>query len=642
MTSFIKRGLATLSLAAVAACSSGGAHTLPLTPAASGAGSTGTASATLKLKRLVQRSSSANTRRPQELSYGANSVIVDATQNGAAVLHTVIDFSGIVINTMSCGSDSSGMYLICSTQVRLPLGTSQVTVTTNSARDGSGQTLGKATVPVTVVAGQDNPINMTLDGVPASVRVAVSDPAPLIGTAVTLPVTTQVYDAGGFVFVAPQNYANAVSLTDSDTSTHTALYTQAVQNSTQVNNGTPAPSATTTPGKSASIPDRYTQAYLTYDGTAISPFTVTATVGTLPAASVTVSPASGVTRNAGTSPATHDVTGFAPSDVIFDTSGNLWAVQSNSSGAKVVAVSASTYTSTATYSLGNTSRRLVAPAIGPDGAIWMASYTVSAGAIAAPYYVTRFDPVAGTFTDYPTTARPNVIAVAGGNLWAVERNGALLWKLPFTSGAVSGAASEIAVGLPPQTDTSSPAAESLPDWIGGSSDGNLWLLETSYAALNGTWLVKVDQNGNKIANTETLVLGNAGIQDGLVGQAIDASGKIWCVSTANANEIVRIDTASANSVTTYVVPHLAGFDAYSGSHTHAYTALDPSGDLWFEMAMDNRIGRVDATTGRVDLFGGAPSDEQSTSGMAVNSSLLVVTGVHRTGVGFLFTLNATP
>src|SRR6202011_3722302 len=106
----------------------------------------------LSFTRLIPvTGTSSARRRPNELSFGANALVVDATHAGAAPYHAVFDISGALIaNGVNCSADASNTYQTCSMQVLLPLGSDTVTIATNSARDGSGATLGSATVTVTI------------------------------------------------------------------------------------------------------------------------------------------------------------------------------------------------------------------------------------------------------------------------------------------------------------------------------------------------------------------------------------------------------------------------------------------------------------------------------------------------------------
>lgn len=629
MTRPLTRALWAAALAAstaLAACSGGGS----VAPAAHGtSGASGTGHATLSFKRMIPSAAAAKQRSPMEFSINANSLVVDATQAGTQPYHAVFDISGAVINGVSCGAtDQSGLYQTCTTQVLLPLGNDSVTVSTNSARDGSGSTLGSATIAVTILNSQDNEIAVTLDGVAASMRLAVSDPSPATGTSTSLALTVQLYDASGSVFIAPQTYTQAVTITDGDTSAHTMLYTQQSQNSSQRYYGTPVPTATTAPAKTVSVPDRYTQPFLSYDGTAMSPFQITATFGTL-TSSVTVSPASSAARAAGTQPNTYALASPQPRvyDPVFDNSGNLWVT---ASGGSIANVSTTTHAVTATYTppSGVGTRTLRSPAIGPDGAIWMTSGTVSNGATTGPWYVTRFDPSTHAFTDYATNDEVLHVVSTPSGLWGTEANIGKLWQLPFSGSTAAASANEYAVTAPPVADTT-PALLPAPMRVFPSSDGNLWVVETSYAAVNGGWVAKYSTSGTQLSVNHVLAAGNASI---LHAAAIDASGGIWFANLSTYNEFDRYDTAT-NAVTTYVVPRLYGQDAYSD--LTSYDAVDSGGNFWFVNSLDGRLGRIDSTTGRVDLLAGPGGNYY---GIAISGSTLVMAGYSGSSV-FLFTTN---
>jgi len=599
MSRQLTRALAAAALVALAACSGGGG-TLPQSPGGPAATTPAAAGhATLTFKRLApaaSTSATAATRRPHEFSFGSNSLVIDAAQTGAAPFHAVYDISGAVIgNGVNCSADASGYYTICSLQVRLPLGNSSLTVSTNTARDGSGTTLGSATMPVNIKDAQDNPIAITLDGAVASMKLFASDPNPRTATGENIALTVQLYDASGTVLIAPQNYTQPVVLTDNDTSAGTTLFTQVSQNSTQRYNGTPvaspAPSATS---KTVSVPDRYTVPYVSYNGSTTSAFSVGATFGTL-TASVTITPVAPAARPAGTSIVSHALANTVRSyDPVFDAAGKLWVTQT---GGKVSSIdtSTSTYTVTGTYTVGNPgSRSLRSPVLGPDGALYILSASVTNGAATAPYFVTRFDTTTHAFTDIPVSDQPLHLVVAGNALVGAERNAGKVWRLPFT-GTTPGTPVEFAVSTPAVADTTAVLLP-LPTRVFPSSDGNLWVVLTSYASVDGAWLTKYSPTGTKIS--ETLV-DPQHPEHLLDAQAITASGSIWYVDVGNLNEFVREDTAT-NALTTFAVPRFYGQNAWS--EVTAYAILDAGSNLYFISALDNGLRRIDASTGRVDLF----------------------------------------
>jgi hypothetical protein len=639
MTRHITRALAVTALAALAACSGGGGGTaLPTQPATAGLAPAGNGRATLSFTRLApQTSASAKQRRPNEISFGANSLVLDVTHSGTAPIRTVIDISGALIgNGVNCSADSSGIYQTCTSPVQLPLGADTVTVSTNSARDGSGATLGSATVAVTIKDQQDNPISITLDGVVTSIRLFAADPAPRTGTPENIALVVQLYDASGTVLLAPQTYTQPVVLTDNDQSGNSSLYTQATQNSTQRFSGaSPANTSPSPTSKTVSVPDRYTVPYVSYNGAGANPFTVTAAFGSL-TTTTGITPASpSQARNAGTASASHFLATVRSFDPVYDATGKLWVTQT---GGKIASIdtSTSTYAVTGAYSASTSSvlRTLRSPVLGPDGGIYLVSSSVSNNVPVAPYYITRFDPVTHGFTDFATADEVLHPVVAQGALVGAERNIGKIWRLPF-SGGTPGTATEFAVATPPNVDPS-PALLPLPTRVFPSSDGNLWVVETSYAAVDGTWLAKYSPSGSKIS--ESLI----GAQRELDAQAIGANDAIWFVDLMNLNEFDRLNPATiGTSLTVVAVPRLYGYNAWN--EFTQYEQLDANGNLFFISYLDGRVGRVDSATGRVDLLN--PFFPGNIFGLTLspNGSTLVGAGfVSGTGAGtgtYLFTVN---
>nr|MDQ6942124.1 hypothetical protein [Candidatus Eremiobacteraeota bacterium] len=479
MTRHITRALAVTALAALAACSGGGGSALPtastgaFTPAATG-------HATLTFTRLAPPlATAARSRRPNELSFGSNSLVVDATNANAPAYHAVFDISGALIaNGVNCNADVSGIYQICSMQVLLPIGADTVTVSTNGARDGKGATLGSATIQTTIKDQQDNQIAITLDGVVKTMGLFVSDPRPATGSVVNLPLTVQLYDATGTVMIAPQNYTQPVVITDPDTGPSTALYTQASQNSTQRYNGTPVSATPSAKAKTIAVPDRYTQPFFSYDGTTSAAVTLTATFGAL-TATATVTPSAPAARTAGANPHTFTLASTVPRpfDPIFDGAGNLWTTVS---GGAIAQLDPTTRQVTATYAIPGGGRSFRAVMLGADGAIYGSSGTISNGATTAPWYVTRFNPVTHAFNDYPAGDQVLHLVTTPSGLWGAERNISKLWQLPFTGATAGTTPNEYSVAAPPVSDPS-PVLASLPTRVFPSADGNLWVVKTSFA-----------------------------------------------------------------------------------------------------------------------------------------------------------------
>ncbi|MEA2785775.1 MAG: hypothetical protein QOF71_1879, partial [Candidatus Eremiobacteraeota bacterium] len=67
-----------------------------------------------------------------------------------------------------------------------------------------------------------------------------------------------------------------------------------------------------------------------------------------------------------------------------------------------------------------------------------------------------------------------------------------------------------------------------------------------------------------------------------------------------------------------------------------YVTLDSADNLWFVNSLDNRLGRIDHTTGRVDLIGGTPGG--NFNGITISGTTLVMVGFTSSSP-FVFTMN---
>ena len=141
--------------------------------------------------------------------------------------------------------------------VPLPAPTGAVTYLLQ-LKDATARILGRNTVTFTVPGGTNQTLSAVVNGVVANVTVTL--PSTHAGTAFSGPITVQAFDASGALITGSSPYANAFTLTDSDASTHTSL----------TDNGVTAKTVTVLGPNDVVI--------LNYDGTAIPPYTVTATI----------------------------------------------------------------------------------------------------------------------------------------------------------------------------------------------------------------------------------------------------------------------------------------------------------------------------------------------------------------------------
>ena len=205
-----KRVYTALVAFAFTACAGGG--TLP------GPGAVSPISAQAKAVLVIavpSNSGAARARRPQYVSPSTQSLTVAV--NGAAPSVT----ANVTPGSSGCTASSSGT--TCDVSVEAPPGQDTFTVTLYSGTNATGSMLGTGTVTAGVSTESNTPVNITLDGIVASVSIALANPAPPAGTPATVALTITAKDASGATIIPPGSFSPAITLTDSDTSGHTHL-----------------------------------------------------------------------------------------------------------------------------------------------------------------------------------------------------------------------------------------------------------------------------------------------------------------------------------------------------------------------------------------------------------------------------------
>jgi len=245
-----------VSAAATVACGGGGSG-----PAVSGPPSTAASTspemqsgqATLTIPARVTSSSA---RTAQYISASVASVAI--TVNGGTPM-----IGNVSANATNCTVTTGGART-CTIQVFAPIGSVTVTFTLYDAANATGNVLGVGSATQTIVFGTPFNIPVVVNGVVASVSIAVSPTALPAGSTGTATITATAKDADGNTIIAPGNYATPIALTNSDTSGATTI----------------APSSLTAPGQTAT---------LTYNGSGSAGKTATlgAQVPGIPASAIT-------------------------------------------------------------------------------------------------------------------------------------------------------------------------------------------------------------------------------------------------------------------------------------------------------------------------------------------------------------------
>jgi hypothetical protein len=141
------------------------------------------ASITLSIA-LPKKTTALSKRAPAYVSQGTYQVAVTANPSATT-------------NSITCSAGS------CSGTIFAPVSTTSLTI---KLQNSSGGTLSQATKPVTLVAGQNNSVTFTFDGVVAFFTIAPTlPPTGLVTTSspTSIPFTITPYDVSGFPIVGP-------------------------------------------------------------------------------------------------------------------------------------------------------------------------------------------------------------------------------------------------------------------------------------------------------------------------------------------------------------------------------------------------------------------------------------------------------
>lgn len=213
------------------------------------------------LLTIPARMSSSTARHSQYVSASAQSVGITAA-NAAGQVGPF--FANVSAGSSLCGTTSGGART-CAIPVFAPPGSVTFTFALYDAVNGGGNVLGTGSITQTVAFGTSFNVAVAVNGVVASLAIAVSPTALPVtaGTTSTATITATAKDADGNTIIGPGNYAMPIALTNSDTSGATSI----------------SPASLTAPGQTAT---------LTYNGASSIPSsaTVGAQVAGIPAIAI--------------------------------------------------------------------------------------------------------------------------------------------------------------------------------------------------------------------------------------------------------------------------------------------------------------------------------------------------------------------
>lgn len=210
-----RRILALTSLVVLASCGGGGGKSSPAPVLPATASSPASASAVAPFTIVIPNASAAAAaRKAQYVSSSTKSIAVFAYVSSAAVPPAATTLVNVGPGLANCTAVTAGTS--CTINVPATIGPMTFVMKMYDGTNGTGNLLSSGTVAETIVANQPA-IPLTLDGVVASVQLALASPsAPAGGGTVTLIVNAR--DPAGAIIVGAGNYSVPITITSSDPS----------------------------------------------------------------------------------------------------------------------------------------------------------------------------------------------------------------------------------------------------------------------------------------------------------------------------------------------------------------------------------------------------------------------------------------
>jgi len=174
------------------------------------------------------QASSPAQKAPQTVSVAFSIVIptpAPASAHRPAYVSSSTKSASIAVGTNA--AVSVNCTTVCSGTVNAPVGSDLFTVKLYDATNGGGNLLSTGSLTQTIVAGQANSVNVTFNGVIASLGISLPTVTP--GTAGSVTVSVNAFDADENAIIGSGSYVDAsgnpvtVTLADSDTSGNSSL-----------------------------------------------------------------------------------------------------------------------------------------------------------------------------------------------------------------------------------------------------------------------------------------------------------------------------------------------------------------------------------------------------------------------------------
>jgi streptogramin lyase len=295
-------------------------------------------------------------------------------------------------------------------------------------QNAQGQVLADTWVEKNIILGAANTISATLNGVVASIGLALGNPAPNAGVSATTPVNVTTYDLDGDVILSPGDYDQIVRLSIVD----------------PANSGTLSLSTST-------IPNSTTTSTLTYNGGTLSTATVVAKATGIPTVSTAFAPTPTFYQFSipvGTN---------KPQWIAAGSDGNMWFTEFPGNAVARI-TPAGVVTEFAIPTAASNPQNIIGSS---DGKLWFTEFATSKiGNVTT----------SGTFTEFSTLFAPNdgpqgLVDRADGNVWYVGLSGNHVGYQGITS------------GLAGETTITTPSSQ--PFGVAEAPDLNLYFTESA-------------------------------------------------------------------------------------------------------------------------------------------------------------------
>jgi hypothetical protein len=171
-------------------------------------------SAQSKLFRLQQK------RRTKYVSLATNGIAIYAYQASQPQPSSPTEVADVSATSPFCSVDSDGSGdRVCSIPVTAPAGTDDFVIDGYDQPPSNGQVAGNeletgTALDVTIVQGQQNQVNVTFDGIIASIQMSpIWETSQNDGVSHTYPFAVDAADADGYQIIDVAPFANALSVT---------------------------------------------------------------------------------------------------------------------------------------------------------------------------------------------------------------------------------------------------------------------------------------------------------------------------------------------------------------------------------------------------------------------------------------------